>query len=94
MTRYLNTSKFTHLNRSAGTQRAYTACGVNIPVEYVTDDKALVDCMHCKRTLAYSHADQEEKSIDEALRLSSIALRNLIAKRDKRIAQLEAQANG
>lgn len=60
MTRYLNTSKFIHLNRSGGPQRTYTACGVNIPVEYVTDDKALVDCVRCKRTLAYRQKDQEQ----------------------------------
>lgn len=64
MTRYLNTSKFTHLNRSGGPQRAYTACGVNLPVEYVTDDKALVDCVRCKGTVAYRQMDQEGSASD------------------------------
>lgn len=60
MTRYLNSSKFIHLNRSGGPQRAYTACGVNLPVEYVTDDKALVDCVRCNGTLAYRQIKQEQ----------------------------------
>lgn len=60
MSRTIHSSKFTHLNRSGGPQRAYTACGVNLPVEYVTDDKALVDCVHCKRTKAFRQMNQEQ----------------------------------
>lgn len=60
MSRQINSSKFTHLNRSAGPARAYAACGVDVPVVYVTDETALVDCALCKRTLAYADAISKE----------------------------------